>query len=84
MKRNKVIVHATTEVPLYGTISIDMLVDFNQGTVLTYVPFLFYSYCQRDNFTQPFNLTKVLGAAYDKSLNVTKYLGEEGLPWNSS
>ena len=51
LKRNKVIVHATTEVPLYGTISIDMLVDFNQGTVLTYVPFLFYSYCQRDNFT---------------------------------
>ena len=66
LKRNKVIVKSTTQVPLFGSISIDLLIDYNKGTILTYTPqWSFLLGCQLDNFTKPFNLSKELAAAYD-------------------
>ncbi len=38
--RNKAILHGKIQVPLFGSINADLLVDFTQALTLTYTPFL--------------------------------------------
>jgi len=45
--RNKAMLHSKIQVPLFGSINADMLVDFTNGSTMMYTPFL--GLCERDS-----------------------------------
>ncbi len=77
--RNKIMLHATVSIALFGDIQTDVLFDFNNNISYTYTPFI--SLCQTTNLSGFLNLTDFLTKAYTPALNVTTYVGPSALPW---
>ena len=79
------IAHVQILVPLFGQINMDMLADLSHvanESFNTYTPFL--GFCERDPLNLGFNVDEFFSAAYSKSSNITAYVGNVSVPWDSS
>jgi hypothetical protein len=71
--RDKIIVHASVAVPLFGNINADVLYNFQKGTSVAYIPFL--GLCQSAPGNATLNLQDVITNTYTKEGNITEYSG---------
>lgn len=82
--RSKAMIRARAQVPLFGTVDSNMLVDFKQGYVITQVPFLGICEKQPLGFTLPVDLKTAMTTLFDPNAGLTTYKGEESPAWDAS
>lgn len=75
-------IHSQVYVPLFGSISADMLVDFTNGSTIMYTPFL--GLCERDTLGAQFNISDIFALLLSQDLGVTIYEGPLSAPWASN
>ena len=80
--RNKAMVRAKVQVPLFGAIDANALVDFTAGTAIAQVPFL--GICEKRAIGASFNIKTDLPLLFDPNSGLTTYNGEESPAWDAS
>jgi hypothetical protein len=81
-KKNKIMLHATIDLPVHGPSKTSVLIDFTTGESLTYVPS--QKICSSNQIDDIVDLAKEIAKVNDKSSKVTKYLGQISAPWDQS
>ena len=81
-KKNKVMVQATIDLPIYGPSKALVVIDFKNRESLTHVPS--QKICSRNQIDDIVDLSNEIAKVNDKSSNVTRYLGQISAPWDKS
>lgn len=80
--RNQMKGELKIELPLFGLINWEILMDFSSGWALTYIPLI--DLCEAEQMDLPrFQLGEVLSQVFDEASGITQYLGTHSTPWKS-
>ncbi len=68
-EKNKAMIRAKIDVPLFGSVDANLLIDFTKGEALTQIPFL--SVCTLDRFNESIEIVEEFHKINDKMSDLT-------------